>query len=75
MTQAELAEQSGVSMGTIVRLERGDTVSLLLFISILRTLGVLENIETLLPELGMSPIQLRKIQGRKVQRIRHRKEE
>lgn len=75
MTQAELAEQSGVSMGTIVRIERGDAVSVLLFISILRTLGVLENIEMLLPELGISPMLLRKMQGRKVQRIRHRKEE
>ena len=75
MTQSELAEKSGVSMGTVVRLERGDTVSVLLFISILRTLGVLENLENLLPELTISPLQLRKMQGRKVQRVRHKKEE
>ena len=74
MTQSELAERSGVSMGTIVRLERGETVSVLLFISILRTLGVLENLETLLPELGISPMQLRRMQGKTVQRVRHRKE-
>ena len=75
MTQSELAEKSGVSMGTVVRLERGDTVSVLLFISILRTLGVLENLENLLPELTISPLQLRKMQGRKVQRVRHKQEE
>ena len=74
MTQSELAERSGVSMGTVVRLERGETVSVLLLISILRTLGVLENLETLLPELGISPMQLRRMQGKTVQRVRHRKE-
>ena len=75
MTQGELADKSGVSMGTVVRIEQGKAVSTLLLITILRTLGVLENLETLLPELGISPIQLRKMQGRKVQRIRHKKEE
>ena len=74
MTQSELAERSGVSMGTVVRLERGETVSVLLLISILRTLGALENLETLLPELGISPMQLRRMQGKTVQRVRHRKE-
>ena len=74
MTQGELAEKSGVSMGTVVRMEQGKTVSVLLLISILRTLGVLENLETLLPELGISPMLLRKMQGKKVQRIRHKKE-
>lgn len=74
MTQGELAEKSGLSMGSVVRLERGDAVSVLLLISILRTLGVLENLETLLPELGISPIQMRKMQGKKVQRVRHKKE-
>lgn len=75
LTQGELADKSGVSMGTVVRIEQGKAVSTLLLITILRTLGVLENLETLLPELGISPIQLRKMQGRKVQRIRHKKEE
>lgn len=74
MTQGELAERSGVSLGTIVRIESGDSVSVLLLISVLRTLGLLENLETLLPELGISPMQMRKMQGRKQQRVRHRKE-
>ena len=74
MTQGELAELSGVSMGTIVRMEQGGAISTLLFISILRTMGLLENLEVLLPELSISPIQMRKMQGRRVQRIRHKKE-
>lgn len=74
MTQSELAERSGVSMGTVVRLERGNTVSVLLLISILRTLGVLENLENLLPELSLSPRQMRKMQGKQIQRVRHKKD-
>lgn len=75
MTQGELAERSGVSMGTIVRVEQGCPISTLLFMSILRTLGLLENLEILLPELGISPIQMRKMQGKKTIRIRHKKDE
>lgn len=75
MTQSELAEKSGVSMGTIVRVEQGNPISTLLLISILRTMGLLENLEVLLPELSISPLQMRKLQGKKVQRIRHKKEE
>ena len=48
MTQSELAEKSGVSMGTIVRVEQGNPISTLLLISILRTMGLLENLEVLL---------------------------
>ena len=75
LTQGELAEKSGVSMGTIVRVEQGKPISTLLFISMLRTMGLLENLEVLLPELSISPIQMRRIQGKKVQRIRHKKED
>lgn len=75
MTQSELAEKSGVSMGTIVRVEQGNPISTLLLISILRTMGILENLEVLLPELSISPLQMRKLQGKKVQRIRHKKED
>ena len=75
MTQGELAELSGVSMGTIVRLEQGCPISTLLLVSILRTMGLLENLEVLLPELSISPIQMRKMQGKQIQRIRHKKEE
>lgn len=73
-TQGELAEKSGVSMGSIVRLEQGYPVSTLLLVSILRTLGLLDNLTMLLPELGLSPIQMKKMQGKKKTRIRHKKE-
>ena len=75
LTQNELAEKSGVSPGSVVRLEQGCPVSTLLFVSVLRTLGLLENLQVLLPELGISPIQMRKLQGKKKIRIRHKKED
>ena len=73
MIQNELAEKSKVSMGSVVRLEKCDPVSILLFISVLRMLGILENRKVLLPELGISPIQMRQMQEKKKIRIRHRK--
>lgn len=74
LTQTELAEKSKVSLGSVVRLEKGLPVSTTLLVSILRTLGMLENMETLLPDPGISPIQMKKILGKKKIRIRHKKE-
>lgn len=74
LTQTELAEKSKVSLGSVVRLEKGLPVSTILLISILRTLGVLENLETILPDIGISPIQMKKMQGKRKKRIRHKKD-
>ena len=73
MIQNELAEKSKVSMESVIRLEKCNPVSILLFISVLRMLGILENRKVLLPELGISPIQMRQMQEKKKIRIRHRK--
>lgn len=45
ITQEELATASGVSPLTVANIEKGKSVSLLLFISVLRSLGLLENLE------------------------------
>ena len=65
MIQNELAEKSKVSMESVIRLEKCNPVSILLFISVLRMLGILENRKVLLPELGISPIQMRQMQEKK----------
>lgn len=70
LQQKELAEKSGVSLNTVMKLEHGKSISGILFISILRTLGMLENIEFLVPEESISPIQMKKLQTKKVCRIR-----
>ena len=46
-----------------------DFISTLNFISILRALDMLENIELLTPETKISPIELKKLQGKKRMRV------
>ena len=73
--QEELATASGVSPLTVANIEKGKSVSLLLFISVLRSLGLLENLEQLVPEIRVSPIELKKLQGKKRYRVRHLKQD
>lgn len=73
-TQEELATASGVSVLTVANIEKGKSVSLLLFIGVLRSLGLLENLEQLIPENRISPIELKKLQGKKRYRVRHVKQ-
>ena len=75
ITQEELATVSGVSSLTVANIEKGKSVSLLLFISVLRSLGLLENLEQLVPEIRVSPIELKKLQGKKRYRVRHLKQD
>ena len=72
LMQSELASV-GVGVGTIAKMERGGAVSVQILLSVLRSLGMLENIEQLLPEPPTSPLLLRKLQGRKIQRIKRSK--
>jgi transcriptional regulator len=60
---------------TVANIEKGKSVSLLLFISVLRSLGLLENLEQLVPEIRVSPIELKKLQGKKRYRVRHLKQD
>jgi len=59
--QIELAEDTGVSDGTIRRIEAGENTSIENFIKLLRGLGLLENLEQLLPEEPASPMMMKKI--------------
>lgn len=70
LMQSELAESAGVGVGTIAKMERGGAVSVQILLSVLRSLGMLENVEQLLPEPPVSPPLLRKLQGGKIQRIK-----
>ena len=74
MKQEELGAASAVAVSTIRRIENGQSVSLQLLISVLRTLGLLENLELLIPETKIGPLQLQKLQGRTIQRVRTKKE-
>ena len=56
VTQTQLAEEAGVSTRTIGRMEKGEGVSLDTFIRILTALGVQQNLEVLLPDPTIRPI-------------------
>ncbi len=64
MTQAVLAKEAGVSERTINRVEHGHSTQLSNLIRLLRSLGLLENMDALVPEPAMSPIQQMKLQGK-----------
>ena len=72
LTQAELAQEAGVSMRTLQRIEGGESTHVSNLIRILRTLRLLENLESLVPEPAMSPIQQMKMQGKQRSRASSR---
>lgn len=63
ITQKTLAQESGVSLPTIQRLEQGESTNLTNLIRVLRTLGLLENINTLVPKPPVSPMMQIKTKG------------
>jgi transcriptional regulator with XRE-family HTH domain len=67
-TQAALAQEAGVSNRTMSRVERGHSVQASSVIRILRALKLVENLDTLIPEQAVSPVQQLKMQGKPRQR-------
>jgi transcriptional regulator with XRE-family HTH domain len=68
MTQGALATESGVSTPTVQRLENGQSTQASNLIRILRTLHLLENLDALIPEPAISPLQQARMQGKTRQR-------
>lgn len=58
ITQPQLATKSGVSTRTIRRLENGEGISLNTFIRILMALGLQNNLQEILPDPAIQPINL-----------------
>jgi transcriptional regulator with XRE-family HTH domain len=56
VTQAQLADEAGVSPRTIRRMAKGEGVSLDTFLRVLTALGLQGNLEALLPDPSVSPI-------------------
>lgn len=73
MTQAELAERAGLGARTVRSLEAGQKPTVETLIRALRGLGRLATIDAFLPEPGLSPLQLAKLQGRERQRASGRR--
>ena len=65
LTQAQLAEQAGVSKRTLERLESGAVATQLsAFLRVCRVLGLQDRLESLVPEPASSPVAQLKLKGR-----------
>ena len=71
LTQQQLAEQAGLGLRTVQRLELGAAATQLSgFVRVCRALGLIEGFDALIPEAAPSPMAQLKLQGRKRQRAR-----
>ena len=64
ISQAELANKAGVSPLSIAHIERGTSTSMKTFLAAIRALGMIQNLDLLLPEPPISPILLKKLKGK-----------
>jgi transcriptional regulator with XRE-family HTH domain len=74
LTQEELAERAGIGVRTVRSLEAGQKPTVETLIRALRVLGRLATIDAFLPNPGLSPLQLAKLQGRERQRASGRRQ-
>ncbi len=72
-TQKQLAEKAGISLFTIVQIEKGKPVSISMLIPVLRVLRLLDNMELLIPEPQISPVALLNQKNKHVKRVRSKK--
>lgn len=69
VTQAALAREAGISRRTLVRLEQGEGgVGTAALLRVMRALGLLEQVDRLVPEPLPSPIEQLRLQGRRRRR-------
>lgn len=73
LTQAQLADMAGVSLSTVNRMEAGHSSQIANLVRVLRALDLLSNIDALIPEPGVSPIQRLEMAGKQRQRARPKK--
>jgi transcriptional regulator with XRE-family HTH domain len=74
LTQEALAEEAGVSRATVKRLEAGHSTQLANLIRILRALGLLANLDLLVPTLPVRPIEEVDREGRPRRRASPRRD-
>ena len=74
LTQQQVADQAGLGLRTVQRLELGAAATQLSgFLRVCRVLGLVENLEAFIPEPAASPMSQLRQAGRKRQRATGRK--
>lgn len=74
LSQRELAEQAGLGLRTVQRLEQGAaSTNLAGLIRVVRVLGLLDHIDRIIPEPSPSPIAQLRSQRKQPKRVRHSK--
>ena len=68
VTARDLADRAGISLKTYRNVEAGENHSVATLLRILRALGLLQRVDALLPEPGLSPIELAKLGGKQRKR-------
>jgi transcriptional regulator with XRE-family HTH domain len=71
LTQAQLAEESGISKRTVERVEAGHSTDFVMLLRVLRVLKLFEALDQLVPDLPQSPLMLLKSRGRARKRVGH----
>jgi putative transcriptional regulator len=68
LTQEALATEAGISTPTLQRMERGRSSQTSSLVRVLRALDLIGNLDALVPEQAISPVQQARMQGRARQR-------
>jgi transcriptional regulator with XRE-family HTH domain len=71
LTQAQLAEEAGISKRTVERIEAAHSTDFVMLLRVLRVLKLFETLDQLVPELPLSPLMLLKGRGRARKRVGH----
>ena len=67
-TQVDLAIQAGISVDTLRNIEAGEGMTLTSLIRVLRAMDALDQLDAVLPDPGLSPMQLLALRGEERQR-------
>ncbi len=68
LSQQKLADLAGINRTTVRNLEQGSLFGVLTLVEILRALDALDELNSFLPDPGISPLQLSKMKGKERRR-------
>lgn len=75
LKQEALAQEAGIGINTVYRIEQGHSTQLSNLIRILRALGLIGNLDALVPDSPPSPIEQAKLKRDERRRASQRREE